>query len=149
MNLRLQRSPSSDNETLGQLFAITENESTSYTCLTLELPDLFNQHSISCIPAGIYDVTKRRSLTHGMHFHILNVPNRDMILIHSGNFASQTKGCILVGQHAIDLNFDGAPDITHSKKTLSDLYKIMPDSFTLEILSDPAARNENPPLLPP
>ena len=70
-------------------------------CDTLENPWLDNQKNISCIPAGIYDVRlrlARESATRDyLHLLIQDVPNRSFILIHRGNFPSQTQGCVLVG----------------------------------------------------
>ena len=71
-------------------------------CDTLELPYLDNQRRISCIPEGEYPVRirlPRESATRDyMHLLVKDVPNRDYILFHIGNFPKNTKGCILVGQ---------------------------------------------------
>lgn len=64
---------------------------------TLELPWLDNQASISCIPTGNYTCKRHISPRFGETFQILNVPNRDDILIHWGNTVKDTKGCILLG----------------------------------------------------
>lgn len=106
-------------------------------CKSLELKWLDNKHEISCIPEGKYEVIKRQSEKYRNHFHVLSVPNRDMILIHSGNYAAgekpQTHGCILVGKEFIDINADGFPDVTNSRKTLATLYAILPEKFELII----------------
>jgi hypothetical protein len=40
-----------------------------------------------------------RSPRFGMNVpHILDVPGRDYILIHPGNFPEDTEGCVLVGK---------------------------------------------------
>lgn len=72
---------------------------------TLELPWKQNQKSISCIPDGIYNVSPYWSKRFGQCFHLLNVPDREAILIHKGNFAgdissgykTDSHGCILIG----------------------------------------------------
>jgi Family of unknown function (DUF5675) len=104
-------------------------------CKTLELKWLNNTRSKSCIPEGTYKVVKR--LAHEKrkydHFHILNVPNRSYILIHTGNYSSQILGCVLVGDKHIDINKDGLLDVANSTITLQKLYNLMPDSFELTI----------------
>lgn len=104
-------------------------------CKTLELKWLDNMRSKSCIPEGTYKVVKR--LAHEKrkydHFHILDVPNRSYILIHTGNYSSQILGCILVGDKHIDMNKDGLLDVASSTITLQKLYNLMPDSFELTI----------------
>jgi hypothetical protein len=56
-----------------------------------------------------------------------------MILIHSGNFYTDILGCILVGDSYGDINHDGIKDVLNSKKTLAEIAKILPQSFSLEI----------------
>lgn len=116
-----------------------------FTCKTLELPWLDNKRQISCIPKGEYVVEKRTSARYGEHFWIKNVPGRDTILIHNGNFAYNTKespdgkdtpdilGCVLVGDGYKDINSDGVLDIVNSKVTLRAMIKALPSKFTLEI----------------
>jgi hypothetical protein len=64
---------------------------------TLELPWRRNQINISCIPAGIYRLTKRQSPRFGKCIRVENVPGRAGILIHAGNTTRDTHGCILPG----------------------------------------------------
>ncbi|MBN8836325.1 MAG: hypothetical protein J0I09_03645 [Sphingobacteriia bacterium] len=64
-------------------------------CNTIELPWHDNQQQISCIPEGRYALRKRYSEHLKWHIELLEVPNRDLILIHSYNNALQeAKGCI-------------------------------------------------------
>ncbi len=115
--------------------------------LTLELPWRDNKRGISCIPAGRYTVVRRTSPKYGEHFHITNVPNRDLILIHSGNYAgsknkltgrSDIKGCVLVGAKMADINGDGILDITNSKKSMKKLLKLLPkEPFILNVKGQP------------
>jgi len=96
INLLLIRDTFSDKSVLGELYLNGER-----MCDTLENPWLDNQKNISCIPAGIYDVRlrlARESATRDyLHLLIQDVPNRSFILIHRGNFPSQTQGCVLLG----------------------------------------------------
>lgn len=109
---------------------------------TLELPWLNNEKQVSCIPANQYKVVVRTSDKYKRHLHILNVPNRDFILIHHGNYAgsknpntgkSDILGCILVGKLHNDLNGDGIKDITHSTSTIKQIMSLIKDDDTIKI----------------
>ncbi len=64
-------------------------------CKTIELPWNGNQRSVSCIPEGKYTLRERYSPRFGRHLEILNVPGRDLILIHPANDArKELRGCI-------------------------------------------------------
>ena len=65
--------------------------------VTLELPDLANAVGISCIPVGGYKCQRITSPKHGETIHVLDVPGRSEIILHSGNSQEDTRGCILVG----------------------------------------------------
>ena len=68
-----------------------------YFC-TLELPWNNNEPNNSCIPKGEYTCVRFESERFGRTYYIRDVPNRSGILFHIGNFASDTKGCILLGK---------------------------------------------------
>lgn len=123
----LKRFESHEKQVLGQL------QVGGIIFRTLELGWHDNEKRISCIPKGTYDVVKRVSPKYGEHFHVLNVPNRDMILIHHGNFHTDILGCILVGLKHVDINGDGLRDVTNSKVAMAQLNKLLPDSFKLTI----------------
>jgi hypothetical protein len=64
-------------------------------CYTIELPWLNNQRRISCVPEGEYFLQKRFSPKFGWHLHLMNVPGRNLILIHPANDAKkELLGCI-------------------------------------------------------
>ena len=64
-------------------------------CNTIELPWKNNQHQVSCIPEGKYELTKRYSDHFGWHLQVMGVKGRDLILIHPANDAlKELKGCI-------------------------------------------------------
>jgi hypothetical protein len=64
-------------------------------CYTIELPWLENQKRISCIPEGEYFVQMRFSPKFKWHLQLMNVPGRDLILIHPANDAKkELLGCI-------------------------------------------------------
>lgn len=83
----------------------------------------------TCIPEGEYEVTLRKvggfherysKKFAGLHDGMLwirNVPNFEYILIHIGNYESNTSGCILVGNKA-----DATKDMIGSS---TDAYKAM------------------------
>ena len=96
INLLLIRNTFSKKSTVGELFLNGER-----ICDTLENSWQDNQRNISCIPEGVYPVRLRlpRESASRDYLHLLvqEVPNRDFILVHRGNFPSQTQGCLLVG----------------------------------------------------
>ena len=62
---------------------------------SLELPWLDNQRNISCIPEGIYPLVRRQSARFRDDLLIENVPDRDLILLHPANDASEElRGCV-------------------------------------------------------
>jgi Family of unknown function (DUF5675) len=127
-----------DLETLGTLY-IFDGSTVVYNCNTLELPNLGNQHDISCIPEGEYDVVKITLPEFSEPvFQVLSVPNRTGILIHRGNYATgtqiDTKGCILVGNGFSDINGDGNLDILDTVTVMTTLLNTLPDGFKLYII---------------
>ena len=96
INLLLIRNTFSKKSTIGELFLNGER-----ICDTLENSWQDNQRNISCIPEGVYPVRLRLPRESGtrdyLHLLVQEVPNRDFILVHRGNFPSQTQGCLLVG----------------------------------------------------
>jgi hypothetical protein len=66
-----------------------------FFCYMIELPWLGNSRNISCIPEGCYALAKRNSEDNGNHLLLLEVPDRDLILIHRANDAQKDlRGCI-------------------------------------------------------
>ena len=96
INLLLIRDTFTKESTIGELFLNGER-----ICDTLENPWIDNQRNVSCIPQGIYPVRlrlPRESATRDyIHLLVKDVKYRDYILIHIGNTAKDTSGCILVG----------------------------------------------------
>lgn len=115
--IHIQRIEQSDKQTTGKLLIKDLSGKVLFECFTLELPWKNNERRISCIPIGTYLVRPRVSQKYGQHLHILDVPNRDFILIHEANYVHQLQGCIAVGQKLSDLNGDGLKDTTSSKLT--------------------------------
>ena len=99
----LTRNPSTDQGTFGHLLL-----DSGFSCVTGELPWNGNAHDISCIPLGTYTCKWLYSPSHGRDiYHVMNVPNRGNIEIHSGNwcgnvaagYKSDVLGCIILGDH--------------------------------------------------
>lgn len=118
-----------NTETLGSFYVDGK-----MICKTMELRWEDNKKNISCIPEGFYDVVKEANSPHHSypHFRILDVPNRNGVLIHKITYVSGLQGCIGVGEFK-DLNGDEVPDIINSGINLQHLYDMMPEKFELEI----------------
>lgn len=69
------------------------------TLYTLELPWLNNDPAVSCIPEGSYICPPAWSdRFQRLMPRLLYVPGRSGILFHPGNYAVDTRGCILLGR---------------------------------------------------
>ena len=121
-------------QTLGKLDVYDANQFL-FSCYTLELPDKDNASNISCIPKGEYVVKPYHSAKYPNVYQIMNVENRDYILIHQGNYHTDIRGCIIVGDDTKDINGDGLLDVVNSKKTLEKLKDVLNyDEFKLLIV---------------
>lgn len=127
MELTLRREDFTAERTIGRLFV-----DGVFQCWTLEDTVRTDDPSTpqdegakvpgkTAIPAGRYAVTMYRSPKHGLVLLLHNVPGFSFIEIHAGNAASDTRGCILVGEdRAVDV-------VLQSKKALSALlHRIAP-----------------------
>lgn len=133
MKLKLKRIQQDKVQTLGELSVVGDSGGVLFECKTMELGWNDNKKRISCIPTGNYVVKRRYSEKYKQHFHIINVPNRDFILIHPANYSRQLLGCVGVGDAHVDIDKDGLKDITNSKKTMEKLLQLMPSEFVIEI----------------
>jgi len=135
MNVILTRTQSTEQGTFGT-FAMSDGT----VFYSLELPWHDNENEISCIPTGTYLCKWIYSPKHGECYQVTNVPNRDMIEIHSANFAgdstngyiSQLLGCIALGTSIGILNNQLA--VLNSKGAISNFEnKQNKQDFTLTI----------------
>lgn len=133
MILELTRLTDDLDQTTGRLVLKNDKHEKLLSLVSIEPSWLNNEKNVSCIPCGFYAVKKRYSLRYGWHFHVQNVVNRTLILIHHGNFRSNTRGCIIVGTTHKDINNDGFIDVASSKLAMSILLKMCPSSFILKI----------------
>ena len=134
MEMIIIRTAETKHQTIGQGMLIDKSGQKNFDFCTLELPFLGNQSLISCIPLGSYKVEKRRSEKFGTHFHILDVQDRTLILIHVGNYHRNSTGCILVGSEHKYLNKDSELDVANSLETMKKLLELLPATFNLTIM---------------
>lgn len=139
MKILVERKWKKDTYTIGKLYI-----NGVYFCNTLEDKDrgLKQKDPLSfirtkkvygetAIPTGIYRITMDvvspkysavswyYNLCKGRMPRLLNVPGFEGILIHPGNTALDTYGCILVGKNTV------VGKVTDSKNTFAKLYKQM------------------------
>lgn len=123
MNLTLTRIfMSNDRGTFGVL-----SEEEYPLCVTIELPWLDNAHDISCIPEGEYKFKRHDGAKWKHVWEILDVPDRENILIHAGNSMHDVLGCIAVGTSFF------TNGILQSQQMLDKLRKTLPDEGTITI----------------
>lgn len=143
MKLTLKRIAKKQTYTIGKLFIDGE-----YFCDTIEDKDRgltqntplatikkIKVKSETAIPTGTYKVTLNiispkmskskfylDNANGGRVPRLLSVPGYDGVLIHVGNYATQSAGCILVGIN------DVVGKVSRSKETFQKLYKILKQS---------------------
>lgn len=100
MNIVLKRIAKRDTYTIGQLYIDGQ-----YWCDTLEdrVRDLSKERKVAgetAMPAGSYDVVVNISPKFKRLLpRLLSVPHFEGVLIHRGNTAADSAGCILVGEN--------------------------------------------------
>lgn len=125
MELEIERIAKRKEYTIGRLYIDGR-----YICDTLEdtvRPPGEKVYGKTAIPEGTYAVTMNVVSPHfagreaydwceGRLPRLLNVPGFSGILIHAGNTAEDTKGCILVGENKV------RGKVLHSMATLKKLW---------------------------
>jgi len=91
--ISIERKLTTDNCILGYL---TVNGTS--ICHTMELPFRGNINDISSIPRGKYDASIRTDRKLGWRIELKNVPGRQNVQIHIGNYTADITGCTLVGK---------------------------------------------------
>lgn len=135
MYLKLKRMNDNGVQTTGRLTLSDSNHNILLRLDTLELSYKNNERGISCIKTGVYVVKKKLSYRHGNCFELQNVLGRDNILIHKGNFNTDTKGCILVGHGFHDINNDFEIDVLNSAISMKNLLNTLKTTTTIEIFN--------------
>lgn len=134
--IKIIRGSSTDEGTFG-----TWMSDSGFRLVTGELPWRDNKQSFSCVPAGIYQVKMLPSPKHGPCYHVLEVPDRTDIEIHSANFMgdefkgwkSDLEGCIAVGYSTAIIGEQAG--LRTSVKALKALYSDLKcEPFELEIV---------------
>lgn len=92
MNITVIRIEKKDTHTIGALTIDGEA-----FCWTMERPWMDNKKGESCIPTGEYVGEITVSQKFGRSLWLRNVPGRTEILFHAGNVATDSRGCILLG----------------------------------------------------
>lgn len=127
--MKLTRIISTDDSILGIL------EVGDVKLFTLENLWLENKRNVSCIPKGKYDVVKHgweedTPLKYKRVWRLEDVPHRSGILIHAGNYAKDTYGCILVGTKLTVKNGKGM--VLNSRKAIEILRSLSFDHIEIE-----------------
>ncbi len=135
LTVEIERYEDDGTQTLGELFVLTNYREIKYSCHTIELSWKDNKRRVSCIPEGTYETIKHHSPKFGKSFWLQNVPDRSEILIHAGNYKKDTLGCILPGKELKDIDGDGYRDVTASRKTIEELWDILPQNFEVTIVN--------------
>lgn len=96
----------------GTFGVLTDEKGPLFT--TLEPPDKNNKVNESCIPEGHYICKRDKTGKYNDTFEVTDVQDRTEVEFHSGNYVSDTKGCILIGS-GFD-RWDGEPVIEYSSQ---------------------------------
>lgn len=128
-NIYINRLRTSENGTFGEMKF--DDPASDMICVTCEPPWHNNAPEISCIPPGTYQCIPHNSPDHPNTWEVTGVPNRAAILIHNGNTAKDTEGCVLVGENFGELN--GLPAILNSNHALMQLRTLLPPEFMLSL----------------
>jgi hypothetical protein len=122
--MKLYRLSQCDKQTMSRFMV------NGYTCPALELPWQDNQKDISRIPAGTYPITHQISPTFGASIRLHDVPGRENIVVHFGNFVGSlnprtgrpdSRGCPIPGLKFVDIDGDGIMDVSDSKTAVNQL----------------------------
>jgi hypothetical protein len=106
---------------------------------TLENPWRNNQRNISCIPTGLYLCKRHDSPKFGETFKVFDLQGREpagrsQILFHVGNFADDTSGCILLGNHHFISINTGNSAINESRSAFNTFMVDLEDEDSFELL---------------
>ena len=100
----------------------------------LELPWRGNSKEISCIPTGTYKISPELTTSLGWVLRLHNVPGRDGVLIHAGNYPRNTHGCILCAMTLDDIDGDGVADASRSRVATDRLRALITEPSELTIV---------------
>ncbi len=133
IELFLNRKKHSDKQEIGTI-DVYKNEQFVFCLASLEQEWNNNEISNSCIPKGAYMISHYSSAKYPNVLILNKTEPRTKILIHSGNYNTHTKGCVLVGLTHSDINNDGYLDVISSRTALKKLMKICKDETNISIV---------------
>lgn len=99
--------------------------------VTLEDAWRNNETNISCIPEGRYKIYRVNSPRFGKTFTVNDVPQRDLIRFHWGNYDADTNGCILVG---LKFGVEKRPSIAQSQAGFKRFMDLMSGISEAELI---------------
>lgn len=124
-----------DNYSLGQCYVKLESGAVVDIGKSLERGWRNNQKSISCVPEGTYELRLEYSPRFRKDlWELYGVPNRSECKFHSANYWRQLNGCIALGNKHIDIDGDGDPDVTSSRKTMKYFHEVMGTSTVAQVI---------------
>lgn len=113
-------------QTTGTLLVVNPDGKVVFSSLCLELPWRNNDRSVSCAPAGVYELVLEYSPAFQMElWELKGVPGRAEIKIHTANYVRQLNGCIAPGKDLIDIDGDGKKDVTNSDNTRKAFHRAL------------------------
>ena len=124
-----------------RLIRVTEHAGATFGVLCIdEAPEFLtvedawrsNETKVSCIPVGRYKIIRHKSPRFGNVYKVLDVPEREHILIHAGNTHRDTEGCILLGMQYGKIGSDSS--ILASRAAFLQFIKIMEDTPEAQLL---------------
>lgn len=133
MNITIVRGNKYAETTMGMMYI----EGNPISLFTLERAWKDNHPQDSCIPIGTYTCIPHNweenpTMKFSRVWEVTHVPNREAILIHSGNTFKDIHGCVLVGLESGHL--EGVPAVLRSREAINILRKeIGEKEFTLVI----------------
>jgi hypothetical protein len=123
------------------LIRVTEHAGATFGVLCIdEAPEFLtvedawrsNETKVSCIPIGRYKIIRHKSPRFGNVYKVLDVPEREHILIHAGNTHRDTEGCILLGMQYGKIGSDSA--ILASRSAFLQFMKLMENTPEAQLL---------------
>lgn len=142
MKLEVLRYSSQNDSTLGLLFDVTDGKR-HFLCYTIE--DEYRNVKVmheTRIPEGTYKLTLRSEggfhnrylQKYGANFHkgmiyVNKVPNFEYVLWHTGNYESNTSGCLLLGNSSSENISDKKGYIGASVAAYQRVYPIVRDAI--------------------
>jgi hypothetical protein len=124
-----------------RLIRVTEHAGATFGVLCInEAPEFLtvedawrsNETKVSCIPVGRYKIIRHKSPRFGNVYKVLDVPEREHILIHAGNTHRDTEGCILLGMQYGKIGSDSA--ILASRSAFLQFMKLMENTPEAQLL---------------